>query len=443
MRLSKFARNRKGERGVTIILVAIAMITLLAMAALAIDVVTLYVARTEAQRVAESAALAGAKMFVSSGYTSGQLGAIGGSGGAVCGGATGPANVQATQTANQNMIGGQPPTTVNVTCDFTVPENPKLTVQVQRTGLPTFFSKIWGGGAANSVSATATAEAFNSSGSAGSANVPIQVASVKPFLLPNCSPAALPPPGGPCAVPYFVDATYVATGNEAAYIGTSLTLSPGNSLVPPPPFPMLPYYVADMPTQATTCPSTAGSCLNAGGGGIYDNIACANPAPLACGTGLQLMIDQNTGSVPVNTEVSGATQCLTHAAGVGMNQGQDTFTASGIGAPVAISPGTNNPNPIFAGQAGTINISRSDSVITVPIFTWAGNPCTSGPGTPCTGATATVNIVGFLQLGVLSVDAAGNISAYILNVASCNPGAGANPVSGGGVAPVPARLIHP
>lgn len=439
MRLSKFARNRKSERGVTIILVAIAMITLLAMAALAIDVVTLYVARTEAQRVAESAALAGAKMFVSSGYTSGQLGAIGGAGGAVCGGAAGPANVQATQAANQNMIGGQPPTTVNVTCDFTVPENPKLTVQVQRTGLPTFFSKIWGGGAANSVSAAATAEAFNSSGSAGSANVPIQVASVKPFLLPNCVPNFVPPPGlgARCPPPSrFLDA-YVAN-NPASYIGQFWTISPRNPVNPPD---KNQYYVADMPTQATTCPSTAGSCLNAGGGGIYDNIACANPAPLACGTGLQLTIDQNTGSAPVNTEVSGATQCLTHAAGIGVNQGQDTFTASGIGAPVAISPGTNNPNPTFAGQAGTINISRSDSVITVPLFRWVGDPCPGG-NTTCTGFTATVDIVGYLQLGIQDVSATGVIDAYILNVASCDPGAGANPVSGGGVAPVPVRLIH-
>ncbi len=436
MRLGKFARNRKGERGVTIILVAIAMITLLAMAALAIDVVTLYVARTEAQRVAESAALAGAKMFVSSGYTSGQLGAIGGSGGAVCGGATGPANVQATQAANQNTIGGQPPTTVNVTCDFTVPENPKLTVQVQRTGLPTFFSKIWGGGAANSVSATATAEAFNSSGSASSANVPIQVASVKPFLIANCDPTVVPPPACP---PYFVDATYVAA-NQANYLnGTLFTFAPGGSGIG---LAAAQYWVADMPTQATTCPSTAGSCLNAGGGGIYDNIACANPAPLACGTGLQLTIDQFSGSGPVNTEVSGATQCLTHATGPGLSQGQDTFTPGGIGAPVTISPGTANPNPTFASQAGTINISRSDSVITVPIFTWVSNPCPFGVGVACSGATATLNIVGFLQLGIQSVDTLGNIQAYILNVASCNPGAGANPVSGNGVAPVPVRLIH-
>jgi uncharacterized membrane protein len=50
-------------------LVAISIVSLLAMAALAIDVVTLYVARTEAQRAADAAALAGAKAMADSGIT--------------------------------------------------------------------------------------------------------------------------------------------------------------------------------------------------------------------------------------------------------------------------------------------------------------------------------------------------------------------------------------
>ena len=62
--------ERKGERGVTMALVAISYVAILAMAAIAIDVVSIYVARAEAQRAANAAALAGAKMFVNSGYTS-------------------------------------------------------------------------------------------------------------------------------------------------------------------------------------------------------------------------------------------------------------------------------------------------------------------------------------------------------------------------------------
>src|ERR1700674_2686301 len=62
-------RPRPRERGQTIILVAVALVSLLAMAALAIDVVTLYVARSEMQRATDAAALAAAKAFVDSGIT--------------------------------------------------------------------------------------------------------------------------------------------------------------------------------------------------------------------------------------------------------------------------------------------------------------------------------------------------------------------------------------
>ena len=54
--------NRKNERGVTIVLVAFSLLALLGMAALAIDIATLYVAHGEAQRAADAAALAGAKL---------------------------------------------------------------------------------------------------------------------------------------------------------------------------------------------------------------------------------------------------------------------------------------------------------------------------------------------------------------------------------------------
>jgi len=47
--------QRKNERGQTLVLVALAIVSLLGMAALAIDVVTLYVAHAEAQRAADSA----------------------------------------------------------------------------------------------------------------------------------------------------------------------------------------------------------------------------------------------------------------------------------------------------------------------------------------------------------------------------------------------------
>src|SRR5580692_4227707 len=63
-------QGRRGERGQTIVLVAISILSLLAMASLAVDLVTLYVAKGQIQHAADAAALAGAKAFVDSGLTS-------------------------------------------------------------------------------------------------------------------------------------------------------------------------------------------------------------------------------------------------------------------------------------------------------------------------------------------------------------------------------------
>src|SRR2546430_3544214 len=70
MRYRSISRKQSQERGQTIALVALTIVTLLAMAALAIDVVTLYVAKGEVQRAADAAALVAAKGFVDSGVTS-------------------------------------------------------------------------------------------------------------------------------------------------------------------------------------------------------------------------------------------------------------------------------------------------------------------------------------------------------------------------------------
>ena len=172
--------HRKNERGVTIVLVAISLVALLGLAALAIDIATLYVAHGEAQRAADAAALAGAKMIASSGYTSAPTSLAAAD---ICQtggpGAPAAANRVAEAVAAQNLIAGQPASVQNIACDVT-PANPQIAVTIRRIALPTFFGRIWGG-AANSVTAAAVAEAYNPSGS----TAPIQVKSVKPWLIPN------------------------------------------------------------------------------------------------------------------------------------------------------------------------------------------------------------------------------------------------------------------
>jgi len=62
--------RRSAESGQTILIVALTIVTVLAMAALAIDIVTLYVAKGEMQRAADAVVLVAAKAFVDSGVTS-------------------------------------------------------------------------------------------------------------------------------------------------------------------------------------------------------------------------------------------------------------------------------------------------------------------------------------------------------------------------------------
>ena len=164
MRKSGSFAPHSREHGQTIILVALTIVTLLAMAALAIDVVTLYVAKGEVQRAADAAALVAAKAFVDSGVTSE------------------PTNTS-LQTLAQNMgtagingilqqnkVAGIAPAVVGTpNFDFTSnPGNPQVTVTLTRTGLPIFFARIWRSAAAT-VTASAKAEAYNPSNSCGSA----------------------------------------------------------------------------------------------------------------------------------------------------------------------------------------------------------------------------------------------------------------------------------
>src|SRR5579864_8562360 len=110
-------RARHREHGITMVLVAIAMIAIIAMAALSIDVLTLYLAKLEAQRAADAAALAAAKVIALSGIT-GDPTNQSGNWALICGpddGTNGLATRVAKASAAQNAIGGTAATTVTVT----------------------------------------------------------------------------------------------------------------------------------------------------------------------------------------------------------------------------------------------------------------------------------------------------------------------------------------
>ena len=200
---------RSNERGVTIALVALAMVGIISMVALSIDVGTLYQAKAEAQRAADAGALTAARLISISGVT-GDPGNAAGSWQLACGPA-GTATLAAIAVAKapSNLVGGVP--AGNVTVNYgpgaasndcsslagpgsTFSVNPTVTVYVQNTSVPTFFAHIFGLFNSNwnktSVSATATAEVYNPSGSGSLANgmVPVQPRCVKPWIIPNNDP---------------------------------------------------------------------------------------------------------------------------------------------------------------------------------------------------------------------------------------------------------------
>src|SRR5579864_15272 len=112
--MAYITKDRKNERGVTMLLVAVALVSVLAMAALAVDVLALYVARSEAQSAADAGALAAAKMFAFTGYTSNlaitqaELCVTGGPG------STAAANKAAESVISQNTVAGQAATLQNI-----------------------------------------------------------------------------------------------------------------------------------------------------------------------------------------------------------------------------------------------------------------------------------------------------------------------------------------
>lgn len=425
---------RRGEKGQTIALVAVSLVAVIGFAALAIDITALYAARGQAQSAADAAALAGASIFATSSFSS--VPASFPVSTEVCSsaGAGSPAAVNklAEAAAHENSVSNLPATVTNITCNL-VNGNPQVTVTVKRTNLPAFFSRIWTS-AAPSVSATATAEAYNASGQ----NVPVQVTGAKPWLLPNCDAGVAGPTPHPIPCP---GNQYVLTGsgtivNNGSFIGKS-----------PPPFTALrrvgrprrfqnpavgSFYTLDLGPSSGSCPDTsAPSCDNLHSSNYWDNIACFSNVQMSCGqsVGLGSTIPVISGGGTATVE---GTSCLIHADDVGLGEGQDEFTPSGSGPPIEINGKFNNP---ATALRGVDNISRSDSIVTLPLYDPSPTPATVNP------TTTSVPIVGFLQLGITQTGG-GAFSAVVLNAVGCNTGAAGSAVAAGNTSPVTVRLIQ-
>ena len=145
------------ERGSVAVLVVLSMTALLALLAIGIDLGALYDARSEAQRAADAAALAGASAFLE--YQEAQ--------------ARQAAEQRATEYATSNEIRSRAITSdeVSVSVDL---DSATVRAAVRRDAVPTWFARLFGVDAVD-VGAEATAWA----GAAGAAQC------VKPFAVPD------------------------------------------------------------------------------------------------------------------------------------------------------------------------------------------------------------------------------------------------------------------
>jgi|HubBroStandDraft_5_1064220.scaffolds.fasta_scaffold41399_3 hypothetical protein len=441
-------RARRSQRGQTILLVAISMVSLLAMAALAIDVVTLYVARTEVQRAADAAALAGAKALADSGMTTLQP-----SDGSLPDAIT-LAKSMATSAINavvsasspmNNAVAGSTPTlaTGYPTFNTALNYNPTVTVVLQQTNLPTFFARIWGA-SASTTSASATAEAYNPSNQ--QSFTPITPRCVKPWLVANLDPT------NPSLGAHFIDPTSGTVVSNLARLTTTpfdlqadcrttdtdcsnpihTTMESQNTS--PPWVEYVPMLVT--PSSADACPACADTT-----NGFEEGTACCYAATYFCG-GNQPNADWDPTVSPEHGRATGpaavATECLIHASTTGPGNGQDLldYPSAWPSGPAQITAGTANP---MSSQV----VTTSSSIVTIPIIAPAGfTPPNPGP----------VTVLGFLQAFVNEVsnntgppNHTGEINITVMNVIACSqtPNGNAPIIGGNGASAIPVRLISP
>ncbi len=462
----QFPPRHDREAGVTILLVAAALVAIMAMAALSIDIVTLYLANAEAQRSADAAALAAARILSISGMT-GDPANTGKNWQLACAAATQVAK-SVGQLSQQNTVGGgagtvtvsYPNNSDTATCSGGGPTaafgvNPLVTVQVQRTDLPTFFARIWGRRGA-SVSATATAEAFNSSnsdlvGNSGASGtvIPVQPRCVKPWIVPNLDPG-----NGTGTLPLVTTAngsifsTGIRVGGAApGIVGEQFSLfadcaAGGASCSTLDPTPIanrtpgitapllnnLEYVPGAVPSSSTAVPSC-------GNGSPYQEAVsgCDQTTVYQCGVpdGNTADLGKNPGGSTGDTAT--AVQCLIHQGTTGSTaSGQDALDSTVY--PFQISAGSSNPLGV-TGQ-----ITSSNSIVSLPIYD------SSAGGFGAGGGTNNVTIVGFLQVFINYVATDGSLNVTVLNVAGCGNGSAknitiGNPVTGS--SPVPVRLVIP
>ncbi len=416
--------RRNDERGIVVLLVAIVLLFIVAaMAALAIDLVTFYTARSEAQLAADGAALAGARMLANSGMTSNPADTN-----LVLDATNNVAANVATAMARNNNVGGRKLAVGEVTVTFPnagqpgFGSNPQIKVQVTRADLPTFFARIWGKTQV-AVTASATAEAYNPSGlnATPGAAPPVAPACVKPWVLPNISPAdntspIFNPSTGAiqnASLLGWLDSSipavfYARCSNNCTWTNANVGAQGWR-------------YYPSVPAPPPSLPS-----CSTGFNTYQQSIAGCVTTPVACGS----LVDLDTANHPGrNSQTSNAVNCLTHS----QNDEGDQVTISPPNQAFQFLAGNDNP----VANAVSKNILVSDSLVTVPVYN-----SSNGVAPP-----TKVQVIGFVQLFLnpdgKAATGPSRVRTTITNLVGCGTNATSPPIMGNGASPVAVRLISP
>lgn len=428
-----------GEEGVIIIIVAMVLLAVIAaMAALSIDAVSLYTARSEAQLAADAAALAAARVIANSGATSDGTGTLM----TDLTSSSGPAATMALQVAEQNQVGGVPLTAANIPpANITfagTTGNPTVTVRVQVNTLPTFFSRIWNQ-TSLSVAATATAEVYNPSTvttALGGTKPPIAPTCVKPWLLPNLNPG---PSGGPIFDPGLGTISAQATTDNLLGLepGTPLTLvCDGTPCTGATPLTQWQFFPGTTdPAGSFPAPNQSSvACVGCAGFDSFELAiaGCVQP-PIACNANLSnISVDQS--GLPSRNDIRPAVDGLAHS----RRRGGDIIDLSApTNGPFDFLAGGENPIVLSGSIADGTEIMVSDSLVTVPVF----------DTTTFSATFPQVQIIGFVQMfvsptGVNIPFGTGDISTKVINLVGCGTtGTSGQAILGNGSSAVAVRLI--
>ena len=423
--------NSKGKRpndlGVSILIVSVGMIFVLGMAGLGVDLASLYVARSQAQRTADAAALAGATYWAKHG----------------CASATGTditpnckdnAKVRAQKAGEANLVAGAIPG-LDISFPTLSVSDPQIRVVAARdtahdNPVPTFFVKVFGIDTVN-ISASATAEAYNATNN----STLVGSKCVKPWLLPDCDPNTASTDGNPYCLDQHGNINGGHYASDPNLVGSLITIKPGNPGQASGPSEFYPVFVQGDQASASSCPTCASSQNSSGSqsGDLYrQNIECCIQNPVVCGTQTITAINGNMVG-PTDQGV----QCLIGQLNSG--SGQDIYDPT----TGTITAGSNNYYKL-TGQ-----ISDSDSIITIPVY----NGQVICPGGSTTGSpslcnsSAQVKVTGFLQVFVKDVGApSATVYAYVLAYVDCSGGSNGEgtgqPIVASGGSAIPVRLIQ-